>query len=226
MTKALFNALLFEAASLGAAALAWAMGQPAVALVVFVALHLPGSLLMFPVLVAVSTLFDYGAKAPDPWPFGLLPICAGIVVGIQAPLLIAGFRWHLGKQGATDPARPYIAVRSLGLFAAASACAVAVVAACLWLTPIRMSGNCDPLPPDMPPPEPTWRLNGFPADYHPLIPFATLRHDRFSTITEKWWGLFELQSPWRFAMLGVYAAVGMLPGLWILARSRNARTVP
>jgi len=218
MTKALFNTLVFEAASLAASALALVLGWPAIALLVFAASHLPGSLLLFPVLVAASALFDVHIQGGGAWS-SLLPLLgAGVVVGVQVPLLIACFRWQMAEGGIAGNGQWAGAARSLGVFAAASMTAALVVVASLWLTPIRISGNCEPLFPGEPCPV-TWQLNGPPEG--PLAPFGTLRNDHFSTVTYEWWGLFEFQSPWRFAMLGIYAAIGLAPGLWIVARWRG-----
>ena len=219
MTKALFNALLFEAVWLAVSALALVLGQPAISLLVFAASHLPTSLLLFPVLMAASVLFDVHIKDGGPWSSLLPRLGVGVVVGVQVPLLIACFRWHLANGGITGQGRWHDAVRSLGVFTAATIFASLVVVACLWLTPIRVSGNCVPLLPGHPPYKPSWQLNRPPEG--PLTSFNTLRNDHYSTVTFEWWGLFEFHSPWRFAMLGLYTAIGFVPALWIAARWRS-----
>ena len=217
MTKALGNALLFEAAALAVSALAWVLGQPAWALLLFVASHLPGSLLMFPVLVAASALFDVYQKGGGVWS-SCLPIPGvGLVVAVQVPFLIAFFHWHMMDGG--GQVQWSHAFRSLRILATASFVAFLVAVACLELTPIRISGNCVPLMPGQPYPQPSWELGrGLGCS---VVPFGTLRSDHYSTITFEWWGLFEYQSPWRFAMLGLYTAIGAVPGIWIVARLRG-----
>jgi hypothetical protein len=220
MTKALFNTLLFETVWLAISALAWVLGQPAVSLFVFAASHLPSSLLMFPILMRASVLFDVYMHDGGPWPSFLPLFGAGVVVGIQAPLLIACFRWHMADGRTAEQGEWRRAVRSLGVFSAASVAAALVVVACLWLTPILSYDNCIPLPSGMSPPKPVWQLNGCDGGSFPFRVFNTLRNDRYGTATTEWWGLFEYQSPWRFAMLGLYTAIGFLPALWIAVRWR------
>lgn len=218
MTKALLNAILFEMAALAASGILLVLGCPAIALIAFVSFHLPSSIFFIPFLVAGVYTYDMKIPGGGLWSSLLLVFGTAVVVGIQFPLLITAFRWHLGKSEAFSDHRLRESMRSLGIFVAGSVIAFILAVLCISLTPLCTSGNCVPLQQWESPPENQWSTNCGPGG---LQPFGTLRKQRFATVLKDFWGFLPTHSPWRFAMLGLYMAAVFIPVRWIIQKWRK-----